>query len=191
MSEIKAVVSDLDGTLVDTFEANFLAYRSVFAARGFTLSRDMYRKVFGLRIDELLKGLGMSADAGLVADIRRSKAQCYPNFFEALRPNQVLIAFLRAFRAQGGRTALASTASRANVENVMRHIGVSELFDFVIAGEDVKNGKPHPECYNVACARLRVDPDEVLVFEDTAIGIEAARRAGMKAVKIGEAFYGA
>ena len=73
----------------------------------------------------------------------------------------------------------------------MRHIGVSELFDFVIAGEDVKNGKPHPECYDVACARLRVDPDEVLVFEDTAIGIEAARRAGMKAVKIGEAFYGA
>lgn len=191
MSEIEAVISDLDGTLVDTFEANFQAYRTVLADRGIALDRETYRRHFGLRITEFLAALEIPLSAEDIAAIRRAKAERYPEFFSELRPNRILLEFLRRFRAQGGKTALATTASRTNVERVLRHIGAEDLFDVVVAGEDVRHGKPDPECYLAACEKLRVSGDRALVFEDTELGIEAARRAGIASIRIGEAFYGA
>lgn len=190
MSEIKGIISDLDGTLVDTFEANFLAYQTVLSKYGIALTRESYRKGFGLRLTELLAALGGEFSPTEVAEIRDAKARCYPDFFTALRPNRPLLEFLRRFRAKAGRTALATTASRANVERVLRHIGAESLFEHVITGEDVKNGKPDPECYLVSCARLGLPANQILVFEDTELGLEAARRAGMAVLRITEAFYG-
>ena len=189
MSEIKAIISDLDGTLVDTFEANFQAYRSVLAAYDLVLTREVYRRHFGLRLTEFLTALGLSVAPSVVAEIRKAKSKCYPDFFDALKPNRVLLEFLRAFKAQSGRIALVTTASRANVDRVVHHIGADGLFELIISGEDVVHGKPDPECYITACRRLMLASDEVLVFEDTQLGLDAAHRAGIKTFRIQEAFY--
>ena len=88
------------------------------------------------------------------------------------------------FRAGGGLTAVASTARGKNLANALEHIGATGDFDLILAGEDVKEGKPSPEIYNTVMARLGVTADETLIFEDSIVGLQAASLAGAHFIKI-------
>ncbi len=190
MSEIRYIISDLDGTLVDTFAANFQAYKAVFAGRGQELTEAAYRAAFGLKIDDLCRKLGFDFDPDAVREIKREKAERYPEFFGFLKCNRPLLDFYRAFKRQGGHLALATTASRANVLRVLAHVGAGGLFEFVITGEEVVHGKPDPECFLLARERWQAPTENILIFEDSEVGIMAAERAGFAAVRIGSSFYG-
>lgn len=189
MSEIQYIISDLDGTVADTFEANYQAYKSVFGKYGFELTRESYRRCYGFKLDDLCRNLGFSSDTVLLQKIKEQKAACYPEFFSFLRPNMVLINFYRAFKRQGGHLALATTASRKNVLNILDCLQLGSLFDFIIVGEEVKRGKPDPECFLLALQRWGIGPEKVLVFEDSEIGIKAAEQAGLKVLGIRNGFY--
>lgn len=183
MAEIKAIITDFDGTLVDTFEANFLAYQQAFAEIGYTLTRETYRACFGLRYDKFIEQIGLKKndDTRKVQDL---KAQYYPKHFEHLKLNKTLVEFIRTFHADGVKTAIASTARRENLMAALKSIGAEELFDVILCGEMVENGKPNPEIYNKALALLKVDATEALCFEDTEIGIEAAEAANLPVIKV-------
>ncbi len=143
---LRLLITDFDGTLVDTFEANYRAYRQAFADCGLTLTADDYRRCFGLRFDDFMRDMGV-ADPSTKQLIRERKAQYYPLHFDCLTPHLPLLTFLRAFRRGGGQTAVASTAHRKNLENALTHIGAVEAFDLILAGEEVEHGKPSPEIY--------------------------------------------
>lgn len=183
MAEIKAIISDFDGTLVDTFEANYLAYQQSFAEIGFDLSRETYRACFGLRFDKFIERLGLSQkeDARIVREL---KAKYYPRYFEHLKVNAVLVAFIRSFHDRGGKTAIASTARRENLMAALRSIGAVNLFDVILAGDVVEQGKPNPEIYLRALDMLQMKAEEVLCFEDTEVGVEAAKAAGIACVRV-------
>jgi len=74
--------------------------------------------------------------------------------------------------------------------NVLRHIEAADLFDLIVAGEDVEKSKPDPECYVCAMQHFDIDPTATLIFEDTDIGIRAALNAGAQCLAIEDAFYG-
>ena len=78
----------------------------------------------------------------------------------------------------GGKTAIASTARKENLMNVVDYLGLAPMFDLIFAGVDVKQGKPSPEIYLKTMEALKVQPNEVLIFEDSPVGIEAARASG-------------
>lgn len=188
MAEIKAIISDFDGTLVDTFEANYLAYQQAFAEIGYELTRETYRACFGLRYDKFIEKIGLQKndDTRMVRDL---KAKYYPQHFEHLKVNKSLVDFIRAFHAVGGKTAIASTARRENLMAALKCIGAEELFDVILCGEMVEKGKPNPEIYLKALDLLEVDAKEALCFEDTEIGIEAAKATGVPVMKIDRGFY--
>lgn len=188
MAEIKAVISDFDGTLVDTFEANYLAYQRAFAEIGYHLSRETYRACFGLRYDKFIEKVGLEKNDD-TRKVRDLKAKYYPQYFEHLKVNKTLVAFIRSFHSDGGKTAIASTARRENLMAALKSIGAENLFDVILCGEMVENGKPNPEIYNRALNLLQVDATEALCFEDTEIGIEAAKAAGVPVMKIDRSFY--
>ena len=177
------LITDFDGTLVDTFQANYHAYRDAFAQVGLTLTEEQYRECYGLRFDGFMAKMGID-DAEVSKRIRTIKGECYPSHFDMLHANQPLIEFIRMFRRGGGKTAVASTARRKNLTNALTHIGAAEDFDLILAGEDVVNGKPSPEIYVTVMERMGVTPDETLVFEDSAVGLQAASAAGAHYVKI-------
>lgn len=183
MAEIKAIISDFDGTLVDTFEANFLAYEQAFAEIGYTLTRDTYRACFGLRYDKFIEKIGMEKNDD-TRKVRDLKAQYYPRYFVHLKVNKTLVEFIRAFHADGGKTAIASTARRENLMAALKCISAEDLFDVILCGEIVEKGKPNPEIYLKALELLQVDANEALCFEDTEIGIEAAKAANLAVVKV-------
>lgn len=181
--EIKLLITDFDGTLVGTFQANYHAYREAFSQVGLTLSEEDYSKCYGLRFDGFMKAMGIEDD-DVRRRIRTIKGECYPNHFGMLRVNQPLLDFIRMFRKSGGKTAVASTAWGKNLYNALNHIGATDDFDLILAGEDVKEGKPSPEIYNTVMSRLGMSPDETLVFEDSEVGLQAAAAAGAHYIKI-------
>ncbi len=174
---ISAIITDLDGTLVDTFEANLRAYQKAFNDVGLNLTADTYRQCFGYRFERFMTAVGIT-DERTLNYIREAKKEYYPLFFEYLKPNKALIELIDGFHRMGGKTAIASTARKENLLNVVNHLGVGELFDIIYAGVDVKQGKPSPEIYLKAMDTLFVNPDETLIFEDSEVGIEAAKASG-------------
>ncbi|HEX8118708.1 MAG TPA: HAD-IA family hydrolase, partial [Pyrinomonadaceae bacterium] len=87
-------------------------------------------------------------------------------------------------REEGWRQAVASSAPRANLEVIVEALGLSDYFAAVAAAEDVTEGKPDPQVFLVAAARLGVEPAHCVVVEDAPAGTEAARRAGMRCVGV-------
>lgn len=186
---IKILISDFDGTLVDTFEANLRAYQEAFDRCGLELQPDVYRNCFGYRFDRFMEALGI-ADPEIKTEIKRRKAACYPKYFEYLKVNKPLLEFIRAFHRAGYKTAIASTARRENLMNVLTYIGAADDFDLILAGEEVKEGKPAPEIYLKVLDYFDCQPFEALVFEDSEVGFQAARNAGINYVTIKSTFYG-
>lgn len=180
---IKLIITDFDGTLVDTFEANYRAYERAFAAVGLSLTRERYRECFGFRFDRFMATMGI-VDTQISSRIKELKSEYYPRFFEHLQVNGALLGFIRMFRAGGGKTAVASTARRRNLENALKHIGALNDFDLILAGEDVINGKPSPEIYNTVISRLGATPGETLIFEDSPVGLQAAHSADANVIQI-------
>lgn len=174
---IKAIITDFDGTLVDTFEANLRAYQKAFGAVDMSLKAEKYRECFGYRFERFMMATGVH-DEAKANKIREAKKEFYPLYFDYLKPNKALISLIESFHAMGGKTAIASTARKENLMNVMNYLGIGEHFDLIFAGVDVKQGKPSPEIYLKAMEALNVKPEETLIFEDSQVGIDAARAAG-------------
>ena len=181
--EIKLLITDFDGTLVNTFNANYQAYREAFESVGLSLSADDYRECYGLRFDGFMDKIGVD-ESEIRKRIRARKGECYPDYFNLLEVNRSLLSFIRMFRLGGGKTAVASTARRKNLTNALNHIQAAEDFDLILAGEDVVEGKPSPEIYKTVMSRMGAIPNETLIFEDSAVGLQAAQASGAHYIKI-------
>ena len=185
---VKLLITDFDGTLVNTFTANYKAYKKALGEYGITLTREKYRECFGFRFDRFMDTMGIE-DEGVRKNIKDKKAECYPQFFKDLILNEPLMNFIKAFHSGGGMTAIASTARKINLMNVLSYFEVTDSFDLILAGEEVCRGKPDPEIYLSAMQRCGVTPAESLVFEDSPVGIEAAERAGINYIKITDSYW--
>lgn len=186
---IKAIITDFDGTLVDTFEANLRAYQQAFYACGITLTAERYRDCFGLRFDAFMSSMSV-VDSQTACKIKELKKEYYPQYFEYLVPNQPLIGLIDSFHQLGGKTAIASTARKENLMNAIHALDLKEYFDLIFAGVDVKRGKPDPEIYIKSMAALGVTPEETLIFEDSDIGIEAAIASGARYIRVTPEWFG-
>lgn len=188
-TRIRLLLLDFDGTLADTRRANTLAYVTALGEAGYPLTEEEYAaRYFGMRCEEFLTQYGI-ADPAERERLRLRKIALYPSFFDTVRLNRPLWEFCHQFRSQGGRVWVVSTGSRANIENVMRHLGIGGpgtpvdeaplgRVDGILSGLDVERPKPYPDCFLEVMRREGCTPRETLIFEDSPIGIEAARRSG-------------
>ena len=183
MGRIKAIITDFDGTLVNTFNANFYAYHEAFKQYGYELTRDQYKECYGLRYDAFCDKMSIKQDDR--KPIKELKKKIYPDFFDYLTINQNLLTFIRASHILYGiKTCIASTATKENLYNVLKYFNIEDAFDIIITGENVSKGKPDPEVYLKALNLLECDNDEVIVFEDSEVGCEAAENAELNYIKV-------
>ncbi len=188
MSKFKLLITDFDGTLVDTFRANFKAYQESFARCGLSLDEEKYRECFGYRFDRFMDAVGVE-DPAVRAQIKEAKGDLYPNYFSELRVNEALLNMIKRFRLAGGKTAVASTARRKNLMNALEYIGAVDAFDLIVAGEEVTHGKPNPEIYLNVLSHFEVDSSQAIVFEDSPVGMQAAEAANISYIEINSSFY--
>lgn len=183
--QIKALLVDLDGTLVDTEEANYAAYAAALDEAGVRISRETFAATaFGRSWRQFLPILlGNSGTLDQAERIARRKAELYADRLHLTTSSAGLIALVGAMRPVC-RTALVTSASRANSTAVLGHHKLNGLFDLIIAGDDVTRHKPDPEAYWLAAERLKVTPCECLVFEDSDVGVTAATAFGARVVRV-------
>ena len=182
---MKAVLWDLDGVLVDSAPFHFQAWRELLASLGRELSEADFRRTFGLRNDAILRDLLGDLSP---AEMERLAARKEGLFRQAARGNisalPGALALLRLLRERGLRLALVSSTPHANIDLVLRSLEVETAFDVVVGEEDVTQGKPDPEGFLLAAERLGVPRGECVVIEDAPMGVEAAKRGGMRCVGV-------
>lgn len=183
----RAVLWDLDGTLVDSGDYHWRSWRETMRAEGIELTYDQFLESFGQRNDRILATwLGVDADPARIVRIGDAKEALYRAL--ARRHGLVVLPgareWVRRLHEHGWRQAIASSAPRANVEVMIEAVGIGDLIDAFVSAEDVANGKPDPEVFLTAASRVEAAPAHCVVVEDAAAGIEAARRAGMRSVGV-------
>lgn len=180
----KALLIDLDGTLIDTREANFRAYAAALDSVGITLDRAQWESIGeGRNWRQFLPGLLADRPEIVPALVAARKQELYPEMLSASRVNAGLVRRLRAIRNRVG-TALVTSASRGNAATVLRHHALTDLFDVIVTGCDVAQHKPAPEAFHRAATALEVRPEDCLVFEDSAVGRAAATAFGARCITI-------
>jgi len=189
-----AVLWDLDGTLVDSAESHFESWVEALAAEGRTILRSDFEATFGQRNDRILaRWLGSDVAPHVVSRIADAKEAAYRRIVRerGIDPLPGAAQWLAHLDSRGWKQAVATSAPRLNVDVVLDVLHWSHYFDAVVAGEDVRLGKPDPEVFLTAAMRVGVPPSACIVVEDAAAGIEAARRAGMPSIGVGAATAGA
>ena len=187
MSEARAVLWDMDGTLIDSEEFHWISWRTAMANEGIMITREQFRSSFGQRNDSVLpKWLGAGATPERIERIANAKEELYRQLVrtEGMTPLPGVANWLRRLHEQGWLQAIASAAPRANVEIVLEALSAAHLFQAVVSAEDVHKGKPDPEVYLIAASRVGASPDKCIVVEDAVAGVEGARRAGMRSIGV-------
>ena len=184
MSNIKLILLDFDGTLADTRMANGRAYIQALSEVGIDISIDEYTaKYFGMRCREFLRDVGIESD-DVARKLRRRKVEIYPNYFDSVHLNVPLWEWCQMMRTMGTKVWIVSTGHIDNITNVMRHLNIINGVDGIISGDDVTLPKPNPECFLRAMEIEGATPRETIIFEDSAMGLEAAERSGAAYVKV-------
>src|SRR5215813_8141193 len=183
----RAVIWDLDGTLIDSSHLHWEAWQKVMEDENIALTYEQYVADFGKRNDEILRGrLGADLPDEFVARVSLAKEEVYRDLIRTKGLNILpgAASWLERLKAEGWSQALATSAPRGNIDAVFAALGIEKFFDAVISSEEVKAGKPEPDVFLAAAAKMDVEPRDCIVVEDAPAGVEAARRAGMKSIGV-------
>jgi HAD superfamily hydrolase (TIGR01509 family) len=184
---MKGVLWDLDGTLVDSEEFHWLSWRDIMRAEGMELSYPQFLASFGQRNDRILTTwLGTGVDGARMQRIGDEKEAEYRRLVEmhGLQPLPGAREWLERLRDAGWKQSIASSAPRLNAETMLRVLHLTDYLDAIVAAEDVTIGKPDPQVFLTAAAKLGIPPARCVVVEDAAAGVEGARRGGMKSIGV-------
>jgi beta-phosphoglucomutase len=190
-SMTKAVLFDLDGVLVSTDEYHFHSWVKIASEEGFDFFdhafNDQFRGVGRLECVEILtkaSGRGYSQEAKQAIADRKNKY--FAESLSAVTPKELLpgaLAMLQELKKRGIGIAVASNSR--NAQPIIKQTNIGHFLDAIVDGYQIEKSKPDPEGFLLAAKKLDVAPSACLVVEDAVTGIEAARRAGMKALGIG------
>ena len=181
-NQIKAVLFDMDGVLVDAREWHYDALNNALAIFGMRIDRESHLSTFdGLSTKQKLQILtetrGLPKQLhNLINDIKQRVTQdimvakCRPIFHHRY--------LLSRLQQEGYKLAMCSNSVRQSVDLVARHAGLKPYLSLTLSNEDVKKPKPSPEIYLKAMQELNLKPEECLIVEDNENGIKAAKDSG-------------
>jgi len=180
-----ALIFDCDGTLVDSAEAHLYSIQQALAPLGLTMTPEWYHPRHGLGPEDLLDAYEAEFKVESLArkDFYERVNHAYLASVNLIQEIKVVTNVAREWFGKVPM-AVASNGVRKNVEATLIATRIRPLFYTIVTADDVERGKPAPDVYLEAARRMRVKAERAIVFEDSDEGLEAARRAGMRAYDI-------
>ena len=182
--EFQAYIFDCDGTIADSMPLHYNAWRNALAPWNCDFTESLFYEWAGFSVTEIVRMLNEKHGLKMpVEDVVRRKEEIY---FQSLPDLKAVPEVLEHINSSYARIpfAVVSGSTRDSVTASLRSLGLAEKFEILVCAGDYKKGKPDPEPFLLAAARLGVKPQSCLVFEDSEMGIVAARAAGMASVKV-------
>jgi pyrophosphatase PpaX len=179
--EVKAILFDMDGVLVDSENAWFYMYNDALVDLGFDkISRGKFKKIFGSPIEDDLKTYFKGKTEKQLVNAYKKSFEQRKGFFEL---NKGVKKLLKKLRSKSLKLAVISNSTDFIVNGLLNFHGIKNYFDAVLTMEDVKNRKPNPDIIIKACKKLKVSPKESIIVGDSKYDIIAGKRA--KCISVG------
>jgi HAD superfamily hydrolase (TIGR01509 family) len=187
MTDIRAVIFDVDGTLIDSVDAHASAWQAVLARHGFEHPFERVRHQIGKGGEKLLAAL-LPEDAArrLGKQIERERLELFQEeYLPRIRPFPGNRALFERIKADGRRIVLASSAKGEELENYKRIAGIGDLIEAETSSDDAEHSKPDPDIFQAALAKLKdVAPEAAIAVGDTPYDAEAAAKAGLRTIGV-------
>lgn len=179
-----AYLFDCDGTVADSMPLHYLAWKKALAEQGCEFSEELFYAWGGMPTAQIVATL--NAQQGLRMGVEAVCERKESLYYALLPELKVVPEVLEHIEAQHGRIpfAVVSGSTRESVEASLRVLGLIERFATLVCAGEYAKSKPDPEPFLLAAQKLGVQAGECLVFEDTEMGIQAAKAAGMKWVRV-------
>jgi beta-phosphoglucomutase len=176
-----AIIFDVDGVLVDSYQAHFASWRQLYRELGRDYSESAFAADFGRRSGDILRRtLGDQLSDRQVHELDQRKEALYRDLLrQDFVPMDGAVELIDALATDGFLLAVGSSAPLANIELSLEKLGAAAAFSAIVSGADVTRGKPDPQVFQLAAQRLGASSASCAVIEDAVHGIEAAQRAGM------------
>ena len=191
MKEKKGVIFDLDGVIVDTAKFHFLAWRKLANDLGFDFTEEQNEQLKGVSrvhsLQKILKWGGMKLSEEEFQHQMDLKNENYLSYVNEMDASEILpgVSKILDYLIENDIPFALGSASK-NERTILEKLNLLEKFHAIVDGTDVSKAKPDPEVFLIAAEKLGVKPEDSIVFEDAVAGIQAANRANMTSIGIGD-----
>jgi len=187
---IKGFIFDLDGVITDTAELHYLAWNTLAEQMSWKFDRTVNERLRGVSRMDSIRIIQQHNNTELTEDelieLATLKNEIYVDSLDQISPNDFLpgaLELLKKLKSQGFKIALGSASK--NSQKVLRQLNALEYFDVIGDGNSVAKSKPAPDVFLFAAEKLKLKPEECVVYEDAEAGVDAAKTGGFYTVGIG------
>lgn len=180
---MKLAIFDMDGTLFNTNDVNFFSYKEALEKYNIKLDYNYYCSYCNGRHYTVFLPKLTNGNKDLIENIHNDKKQLYSKYLNKVKINYHLFNVIEKIK-KDYKIALVTTASKKNTVEILEYTNKTDLFDLVITAEDIKKTKPDPEGFLLAMHKFVVSPKDCIIFEDSEVGIEAAKKTNSSVVRI-------
>jgi beta-phosphoglucomutase family hydrolase len=180
-------IFDWDGVIIDSARLHEQSWHRLAAELGTAIAPDSFIRGFGMKSAQIIEQIHRwASEPEEIACLTNRKETLYREIVRQseIAPLPGVVEWLARLHAAGVPCAVASSTQRLNIDAVLARLGLQEAFREIVSAEDVTAGKPNPEVFEKAAARLGIEARKCVVFEDAHVGIEAGHAAGMKVVAV-------
>ena len=178
----RAYLFDCDGTIADSMPLHYIAWKKALGEWGCPFDEDLFYSWGGKPVEAIISEL--NEKYGLKMPVKEVGVRKENLYYELLPQLKPVAEILEQIEANYGRIpfAVVSGSSRESVVRSLTALGLLDKFPIIVGAEDYKNPKPAPDAFLMAAEKLGMEPKDCLVFEDTALGIQAATAAGIRVI---------
>lgn len=180
---MRLAIFDMDGTLFNTNDVNYHAYKEALSKYNVLLDYEYYCNYCNGRHYKVFVSPLVNDDQEKMEDVHNTKKALYSRYLSKVKVNNHLFTIIEKLK-QDYKIALVTTASKKNTYEILEYTKKSDLFDLVLTSDDIKNPKPDPEGFLLAMNYYNVSPNDCIIFEDSDVGVEAAEKTNSTVFRV-------
>ena len=180
---MKLAIFDMDGTLYNTNDINYYAYKEAMSKYNIEIDYKYYCNYCNGRHYTAFISPLVENDIKKIEDIHNLKKAVYPKYLKKVKINEHLFSIIKQIKEEY-KIALVTTASKKNAYEILEYTKKRNFFDLILTADDIKQPKPNPEGFEKAISKFNVQTKDVMIFEDSDVGIQAAQKTGASIFKI-------